>query len=552
MGLAGLAVLLACGEPESNPPPPIASAGNDGGGTAGDTGLPDPFPGTATAGPGGLPEYCMLPEDGGADDTSDAGDTASGFKFDVGAPAGSSDFPVDCTEVEETLSNLGCLFWAVDLPNDYRGTPMSPPAAGQQFAVVVANASSLEAAQVDVFIAAEMDAVDTAMVPPGDIHVFSLDPLDIDPTMGTMDGQAYRIESSVPITAYQFNPLDNQVEVYSNDASLLLPEHALGGEYTAVTGDAILLSMSANDPDPVNAGAFVSVVGTEDDTEVEVEASSLLLAGPTSATIDRGEVFTVVSDFTGANSGNLSGSRITADRPVAVFSGNVATAVPASQQNCCADHIEHQMPPHEAWGTAYAAAPPPSPIADADDTALYRITGAFDDTELRYCPERPEGAPETLQPGQTVVFMTDQAFTVEADPDKPFALTQFLLSFEALSSDQPGDPAMIVMPSLGQLQRRYLFAVPGGYTQNHVTIVTRGTPVVSLDGEAIAEEDFVEIGVARGQMHYRVSASVGTGAHLVEADVPVGITVMGFDDAVSYGFPGGAGLRVIAIPPTAG
>ena len=550
--MAGLVLLVACGEPDSKPPPPIASAGNGNSDTGGDTGIPDPFPDTAGPGSGGLPAHCMLPEEGGVDESGDEGDTASGFKFDVGAPEGSSDFPVDCTEVEETLSNLGCLFWATDLANDYRGTPMSPPASEQQFAVVVANASSLEAAQVDVYIAAETDAVDTAMVPPGDIHVFSLDPLDIDPTMGTVDGRAYRIESSVPITAYQFNPLDNQVEVYSNDASLLLPEHALGREYTAVTGDAILLSMSADDPDPVNAGAFVSVVATEDDTDVEVVPSSLTLPGPTSATIDRGEVFTVISDVTGANSGNLSGSRVTANRAVAVFSGNVATAVPASTQNCCADHIEHQMPPHEAWGTAYAAAPPPSPIADADDTALYRITGAFDGTELRYCPEKPEGAPDTLQPGETIVFTTDEAFTVEADPDKPFALTQFLLSFQALSADQPGDPAMIVMPSLGQLQRRYLFAVPAGYAENHVTIVTRGDPVVSLDGEAIPEEDFAEIGVARGKMHHRVSVPVGTGAHLVEAEVPVGITVIGLDDAVSYGFPGGAGLRVIAIPPTAG
>jgi len=545
-------LLVACGEPDTKPPPPIASAGNGNSDTGGDTGAVDPFPDTAGPGGGGTPAHCMLPEEGGADESGGGGDTASGFKFDVGAPEGSSDFPVDCTEVEQTLSNLGCSFWAVDLANDYRGTPMSPPASTQQFAVVVANASSLEAAQVDVYVANEIAAVDTAMVAPGDIHVFALDPLDIDPTMGTVDGQAYRIESSVPITAYQFNPLDNQVEVYSNDASLLLPEHALGSEYTAVTGDAILLSMSQDDPDPVNAGAFVSVVATEDDTDIEVSANTLLLPGPTSVTIDRGEVFTVVSDVTGANSGNLSGSRITADRPVAVFSGNVATAVPASTQNCCADHIEHQMPPHEAWGTAYAAAPPPSPIADADDAALYRITGAFNDTELRYCPSKPEGAPDTLQPGETVVFTTDEAFTVEADPDKPFALTQFLLSFQALSSDQPGDPAMIVMPSLGQLQRRYLFAVPAGYTENYVTIITRGSPVVSLDGDAIPEEDFQEIGVARGRMHHRVSVPVGTGAHLIEADVPVGITVIGLDDAVSYGFPGGAGLRVIAIPPSAG
>ncbi|MEM6994940.1 MAG: IgGFc-binding protein, partial [Myxococcota bacterium] len=454
--------------------------------------------------------------------------------------------------VQEELSNLGCEFWAVDLPNDYRGTPMSPPAAEQQFAVVVANASALMPATVSIFIGADDVPVATEMVPTGGIFEFALDPLDIEPRESSADGLAYRVESDVPITAYQFNPLDNQVEVYSNDASLLLPVHALGVEYTAVTGNAILLSMGEGDPRPVNAGAFISVVATEDDTFVEVSPRTALVGGPAEATLNRGEVLTVVSSVQGANNGNLSGSRITSDRPVAVFGGNVATAVPANQTNCCADHLEHQLPPHSSWGTAYGVAPPPSPVSDVPDAAIYRITGAFDGTELRYCPTMPVGAPQTLDAGDTAVFQTALAFTVEADPDKPFAVTQFLQSYQALSDDQPGDPAMLVIPSLGQLQRRYSFAVPAGYAENFVTIVTRGTPDVAIDGEPVDVLLFRPVGIARGQEHFFASIPVETGAHLVEAEVPVGITVMGFGDAVSYGYPGGAGLRVIALPPTAG
>lgn len=552
-GLSAAIVMmaLACTAEDALPPAPVASLDGGNGSTTGG-GVETGGTAATTGAPPGMPAHCYLPEDAADGTTDDGSDSDGGFKFDVGAPEGSTDFPVDCIEVEETLSNLGCLFWAVDLPNDFRGTPMSPPAAEQQFAVVVANSSSLNNAAVSIFVGVEQDPVAVADVPPGEIFEFALDPLDIEPQEGSADGSAYRVESDVPITAYQFNPLDNQVEVYSNDASLLLPAHALGREYTAVTADAILLSMSRDDPDPVNAGAFVSVIATVDDTEVEITPTTALVGGPVVATLSTGEVLTVISDLNGANSGNLSGTRVSASEPVAVFSGNVATAVPATPYDCCADHIEHQLPPLEAWGTAYAAAPPPSPIADAPDVALYRITGAADDTVLRYCPELPEGAPETIEAGQTVVFQTDQPFTVEADPDKPFAVTQFLQSFETLSADQPGDPAMLVIPSLGQAQRRYLFAVPAGYAQNYVTVVTRGMPNISLDGATVADGEFTSIGVARGHEHFYVTLPVETGAHLVESEVPLGITVMGFDDAVSYGYPGGAGLRVIAIPPTAG
>ncbi len=531
----------------SLPPAPVSTAGATDGGTSatGGTGTTG-----SIGGPGGGPSHCELPDPDAEDDTGVDSDT--GFKFDVGAPEGSTDFPVDCLEVEEELTNLGCEFWAVDLPNDYRGTPMSPPASEQQFAVVIANASSLGPAAVSIFVGDGDTPVASEMVAAGSVFEFALDPLDIEPRESTADGVAYRIESDVPITAYQFNPLDNQVAVYSNDASLLLPTHALGEEYTAVTANAILLSMGPSDPEPVNAGAFISVVASEDDTSVEISPMTAIVGGPTTATLRRGEVLTVVSNAAGTNSGNLSGSRVVADRPVAVFSGNVATAIPANQNNCCADHIEHQLPPHEAWGTAYAVAPPPSPVADEPDAALYRITGAFEDTELRYCPTMPEGAPTSIGPGQTALFVSSMPFTVEADPDKPFAVTQFLQSFEALSPEQPGDPAMLVIPSLGQLQRRFSFAVPAGYAQNFVTIVTRGTPDVTLDGEPVAVDAFVPVRVARAKEHFFASVPVDTGAHLVESQVPVGITVMGFDDAVSYGYPGGAGLRVIAIPPTAG
>jgi len=534
-------LLVACSE-EELPQSPVQGGNGTGTTDGGDGPLPEDPPGN---------DACREADP----DPGDGTDSDGGFKFDVGSPDdGGFDFPVTCDDVDASDTNLGCVFWAVDLPNDSRGTDMSPPAADQQFAIVVANASSLESANVSVYLGAETDSsLSTVEVPVDGTHVFDLDPQSIDPLQNSYDGVAFRVESDVPITAYQFNPLDNEIEVYSNDASLLFPDHAMAKDYTSVTGNAVLLGMSEDDPDAVNAGAFISVVGMEDGTIVDVFPTASLYDGEVKDVIvDRGRVVTFLSD--GTDIGNLSGTRIATSKPVALFSGNVATIEPYSRGECCADHLEHQMLPLEAWGTSYAVAAPPNSEGDSDDLAVYRITGAYHDTELEYCPTPPPGAPESVDAYETATFETNKSFTVfSKDDDKPFAITQFIESTVATGRDDMlGDPAMIALPAATQFQRKYVFAVPSGYEIDFVTVVSRGLGDVTLDGSSIPEEDFSELAVLSGVLYRYAHVKVGPGSHTIESSVPIGITVVGYDVAVSYGFPGGLGLKVIAVPPNAG
>src|SRR5690606_26902217 len=154
----GLASMLAAGCRSDTPPPsPVASESATADGTAGG---PNP---SRPGGSGGLPAHCQALEDAEEDD-----ETGMHFRFDVGAAVDAPSFPFDCAHAVTQASNLGCEFWAVDLPNDGRGTEMSPPAAEQQFAVVVANPSGLEDAIVEVHVATDDTLVAEVTVPPGE------------------------------------------------------------------------------------------------------------------------------------------------------------------------------------------------------------------------------------------------------------------------------------------------------------------------------------------------------------------------------------------------
>ncbi len=543
------AISLACTGPSTLGPPPL---GTTVGGTASDSGVDGGFlPPT--------PDPCSLAVNGPGDTTSDDGGAVDGstggaFKFDVGAPGGAIGFSLSCDDVANAPSNLGCIFWAVDLPNDERGTHMSPPASTQAFAVVVANVSALRDAEVAIYSGDSNEAVATAVVAPAQTQVFDLGEASISASSSTTGGTAFRIESDVPIAAYQFNPSTNVIEVYSNDASLLLPEQALGTDYTAATADGILLGMSANDPMPINAGAFVAVVATADDTTVEITANTELVGTlPNPLVLRRGVVATILSNSLHTDAGNLSGTTVHANKPVAVFAGNVATAIPAANDVCCADHLEHQLLPVTAWGTRYAVAPLPGPDDGRDAHTVYRVVAGDQGADLIFCPEQPPGAPTSLEPGESVAFATDAAFTVRSDDDdESFSLVQFAHSNTEVSTEGLGDPAMAIVVPAGQFERRSVFLVPAGYAANWATLVVRGDGEVRVDGVLIDADRFAEIGYLAGEKHRYLHLDVPAGTHALEAEAPAGVTVSGVDTAVGYAFAGGTGVRVLSLPPAAG
>jgi len=479
--------------------------------------------------------------DGDGDGDAD-GDSDSSLEYDAGGD-GNMD---PCTNLGTT--NQGCEFWAVDLPN-VTVAPLTVKPQDQQFAVVVANTSADKPAKVSIYLGADINPSVSNTVPVDGIVTFKLPSQNIKPGATTDDGVAYRIRSDVPITAYQFNPLDNTNPVYSNDASLLFPIQVLSKDYTAITGSANLVSADAFSASALNTGGFVSVVATQDQTTVTIYPTKALYPGPyQNVILSRGQVLTAIASGK-KGEGNLSGTRVAADKPVAVFGGSVATSEPTNTTKCCADHVEHQMLPLEAWGSTYTVAPAAAPKG-GDHASLLRISAAYDGTTLTYSPSAPTGAPTTLGAYQTAEVLTDQPFTVTSnDPDKAFSVTQFLLSGGYFPLDSSlGDPSMMVLPAQDQFEKEYVFLVPLGYTYNYVTIVRPAGAAVTLDNAAVTAT-FSALGTANSINYEYAHIKLKAGHHRIVSDDKLAITVVGYSTNVSYGYPGGSGVKHIVTPP---
>ena len=142
----------------------------------------------------------------------------------------------------------------------------------------------------------------------------------------------------------------------STDATCILPVAAWGTDYRLVTGEARRYSTTE-----YTAYAVVA----------KDNATVVTLHNGTNITLNRGEVYHFYN--TGSNSSiDMTGERITATKPVAVFSGNT-TAVGVGQGGVTygcnslgtssADHTYEQMWSTEKWGTDFFAFPIYFPIS---------------------------------------------------------------------------------------------------------------------------------------------------------------------------------------------
>ena len=473
-----------------------------------------------------------------------------------------------CAVAAGQYSYLGCDFVAASTANIVSAT------FDNDFAVVVGNPEGSPGA-AEVTVSRGGSVVTSATVQAGDTAAITL-PMVSELKTATQSliatDAAYEIHSTLPIAAYQYNPLNFELSFdnsHTNDASLLLPEHTLTGQYMIShwptfgvgSGTGSSVSWFAFGP------GFFAVVGIADNTQVTINFTGRTAPGnpgqmsagdSTSISLNRGDVAQIMTFYEAAPSGSnyctsqgwqqatgsalgadytyclgtdtdLTGTTISATNNVAVFAGHQCSFVPFDAWAC--DHLEEMMFPTATWGTMSVMTAPIMPGGAGLAPTKYRIVALDNNTTLTFDPA-VTSAP-TLNSGQFYEFETDASFVVTGS--SRIYVTQTMLGQDELGT-AIGDPAMGSGIPWLQVRNEYDFLTPSTFTENWVNVVAPAGGQVLLDGAPVA--GFQAIG-STGYEVARVSLSAG-GHHMESGDGSgFGITTYGYAAYTSYLYPGG-------------
>lgn len=458
---------------------------------------------------------------------------------------------VRCPNDPKFGAYVGCEFWATDLPN-YPDPTLNPTPENLPWALVVSNPG-----QSEVRVGFEMPPLFTYApaddrVPPGQARVFELPNINVQGTSRMPKG--VHLVATGPVLAHQFNPWDNR---FSNDASMLLPDPLLGVDYVILSWPTSPLDLVQIPGFPTNnQNGYFTIIAAYDDTSVTMKVTAPVRAsgsipelapGQTySATLKRGDVLSIQSDpKTLTGPADLSGTTVTATKPIAVFGGHeeavVGDPVPVqteggttTQSPCCADHLEEQLLPVPILSTRYFAVKSPPRGTFQIENDFWRIQAAEPNVTITTNPP-VAGANGVTLANKGDYIEVKANFSFEVVGTGKLQIGQYLASRDT-TEDFTGDASLVLMVPEARYRKDYAFMVPERYERLRLAIVKPQGATVTVDGVAVPEASFSPIAQTGFLAGYY---DVVPGYHVASSTSRFGLFVYGYNNAVSFSYIGG-------------
>jgi len=358
----------------------------------------------------------------------------------------------------------------------------------------------------------------------------------------TIQEKAIHLISDNPLNVYAFNWSMNSSEV-----ALIFPKESLGNEYYAMCYTPHINGNGVNSGSGRNSEFLI--VASEDNTVVQITSSKVTDNGkpaeiPYSIMLNKGELYQVQSENlpipVWPGQGDLTGSYIKSNKPVALYSGSLSTTVPGDDEVSAWDHLYEQIPPIQTWGRKFIAVPLKTRHEDT-----YRVLAAEDNTTIRI-GNKP---PVILDKGQYHEFMLLFTEPSLIESDKPILLAQYSNSnsvdFAFTGGD--GDPFMVIVSPVNQTREKVAFVAYSSVqikSKFFINVIVKDDAVdkIKLDNVPVVFQSIAATGYSFAQV------SIGSGNHYIESiesDKGFIAYVYGFGGVEAYGYGVGFNLDIV-------
>jgi len=358
----------------------------------------------------------------------------------------------------------------------------------------------------------------------------TLDPAVVLTSNETVEAKGIHVTALAPVSVHVVSE-----SATSADGYLALPTSGLGTNYYIMSYSSARYT-----------GSEFALVATQNNTTVTITPTA---AG---ASQSAGAAFTVLLNIgetyqlQNLANADMTGTLVSADKPIAVFGGHLCTDIPSGTDAC--DYLVEQLPDISIWGKTFHTSP-------FSGRARYtvRVIASQNGTTFTTIPS---GLIGTLNAGQFAdVVLTGPAEFVSSNP---VLMAQFMRGNSDDTAGK-GDPSMVIVTpgELGPTDATFGVHGLAGTTLNYINVVTETAALATLklDSAVVNAALFTPIG---GTSIYSAGTlQVAPGVHSLAGSVSFSALVYDFGiaiKAVSYAYPVATNLSLPitapAVPPS--
>ncbi|OFZ67755.1 MAG: hypothetical protein A2V79_01230 [Betaproteobacteria bacterium RBG_16_56_24] len=356
--------------------------------------------------------------------------------------------------------------------------------------------------------------------------VITLDPSVVLTANETVEAKGIHVTALSPVSVHVVSE-----NIGSADGYLALPTAGLGTSYYVMSYTSTVFT-----------GSEFAVAATQDNTTVSITPAA---AG---ATKPAGVAFTVLLNsgetylFTNPAHADMTGTLVTADKPVAMFSGHRCANVPSSTGYC--DYLVEQLPDVTRWGKTHHTS-----LFSGRTRYTARIIASQDGTAFTTIPSGLSG---TLNAGQFAEF--DLTGAEEFVSNNPVLVAQFMRGY-ADDAAGKGDPSMVLVTPAEQAVTDSTFGVHGiaGTPGAFINVVTETASLASLQLDGLALDTMLFAPIGGASIYSTGTIPVSPGVHTLQGTGAYSAFVYDYGiswNSVSYAYPVAIKLSVpVATSP---